>query len=239
MIAYAIIAILSIVLWSTIKVNVPLPPINTKTKEAMKFIAVLIGAYFFLLIVSISFFDAYTPLDNRILSSVFVLILILIAPLLNKFIFNQKERTLVLAILGIVLISTTFYNVKTYKEYYKQGRGYNSKKWIESETIQALRNMGLKKVHTNGPDVLRFYLPESSKKIVSLPRWISPFSKQKAKEFDSNFKKVKRTVDKGKSIVVHLDKINRYYLPSKELLLHKLKEHEINHFTDGVIIQKP
>lgn len=237
-IAYIFLAILFMLLWSNLKAKQGLPSINTKAKESMKLIGILIAAYFFLLLVAISFFDAYTPLDNRILSSIFVLILLLLAPLLNKISFHQIEQRSVFAILGVILISTSLHNIPTYQKYYQEGRGYNSKKWIESETIQALKELKFKKVYSNGPELLRFYFPEKSKNLLALPRWISPFTRKKASEFDKNFNNIKRKVDKGKAIVIHLDHIKRYYLPDKRLLLHKLKEHEISHFNDGAIIQK-
>ena len=122
--------------------------------------ALYIFGYMESLLVSLSFFDAATPLNDRILSPIYVSVLILLAYFLHKR-FEQgkivvKRLSILLAIFFVVNFG--FAQVGTVEMLQETPHGFASWRWRESTVIEAIRNLPDDvEVHTNQPAAVYFW----------------------------------------------------------------------------------
>jgi hypothetical protein len=132
-------------------------PRNWTPKDIL---CVLPALYAFVYLVSLgmsmTFIDASTPLTNRILSPVYLMLLILVPCLVAHLLGGVRRRGLLLtlvAILGLGLaISYIPQSVEAWGETRQEGRRLTSRAWRESETMDLLRGMGPAAViYTNEP----------------------------------------------------------------------------------------
>jgi len=106
--------------------------------------------YSVFLIVSISFFDAHMPLDQRILSPLYPAVVIVIIARMNRF----PNKLMILICVGFLAL----YTIRSYDAFiplYKNGIGFNNKHWHESEMIREIKNIPLETpIYTNAPDLV-------------------------------------------------------------------------------------
>ncbi len=107
-------------------------------------LAVFILAYVVLLGFSLTFFDASTRLNDRILFPVYILGMILALVILWAALFLQDSRRLRSAavLAGMLLIGVNFVRSQGLLAVVREeGLGFNSRDWRSSATIQALREL--------------------------------------------------------------------------------------------------
>jgi len=136
-------------------------PKENNQPEVIPFVTALyIFGYMESLLVSLSFFDAATPLNDRILSPIYVSVLILLAYFLHKR-FEQgkivvKRLSILLAIFFVVNFG--FAQVGTVEMLQETPHGFASWRWRESTVIEAIRNLPDDvEVHTNQPAAVYFW----------------------------------------------------------------------------------
>lgn len=121
---------------------------RTKTLFNTQVILVLVlhaAVYFLLLIFSVSFIDASTRLENRILSPLYILTLILAIISTAWVISNLRWRILwVRYLIGLSLVAVVAAcylprQLKLVEDMRLQGRGFSGRSWQNSEIIVALR----------------------------------------------------------------------------------------------------
>ena len=112
-------------------------------------------AYCGLLLASLSFFDAATKLDNRILSPAYVVVLIAL-----WLIVASIPRPARMALTGAAAVLGAVYLVRSVgllEDMRLNGRGFNSRQWMNSETIAWLRAQPASGIlYTNEPFPVRF-----------------------------------------------------------------------------------
>lgn len=118
--------------------------------------------YLFFLIVSISFIDANTPLNERILSPVFIWGLVLILYAYSRVIESQKTQKAIkmaLTALASVVVLTYAFNAVTFiQKQYLSGLGFNSVYWRESEILRIVQELpDNMPIYTNVPEVFYLY----------------------------------------------------------------------------------
>lgn len=182
--------------------------------------------YPFFLIVSISFYDSYTPMDNRILSPLFPIVLLLII----FFLQTLKEHRQILLLTSTMLflfLSFSSSVVSTYRNHYKNGGGYAKRTWVTSKTIEYLKKDNSNMTtYTNGIEITKLH---AQKDLCLLPR----LSK------DLLIEKMKIEVCAGEAQIVYLDEVNwRNYLLSEKELRELFEFENFVRFEDGFIIRK-
>lgn len=182
--------------------------------------------YPFFLIVSISFYDSYTPMDNRILSPLFPIALLLII----FFLQTLKEHRQILLLTSTMLflfLSFSSSVFSTYRNHYKNGGGYSKRTWVTSKTIEYLKKDNSNMTtYTNGIEITKLH---AQKDLCLLPR----LSK------DLLIEKMKIEVCAGEAQIVYLDEVNwRNYLLSEKELRELFEFENFVRFEDGFIIRK-
>lgn len=123
----------------------------SETPEVLSFISALyIFGYLASIISSMFFFDASTKFQVRILSPVFVSLLILFVFFLEKL---WRKNKLISYILFLVFVSFSIYGTSdTITQLRKGGQGYASFQWFDSLAMEYLRGL---------PDDMRIYSNET------------------------------------------------------------------------------
>ncbi|MDX1371542.1 MAG: hypothetical protein R3321_03690 [Nitrososphaeraceae archaeon] len=206
-------------------------------KQVPGSLLIMIFSYLFFLLVSIHFFDANTPLDNRLLSPIFPFLLIAICKILDSFRkLNNRNDINVLLILtlssSILSSSFSFYNY-----HYKNGAGFTSvhNKNIINIIEQALTKKDLT-IYTNNVSFFEFKFAHSNHIVSSLPNSYNPINHNKNLEFSIQLKKIKNSISKKNAVIVFFYDMERKYTVSSHLLTKNLEKSAIKHFNWGLII---
>lgn len=129
-------------------------------KEAMGVIAFTTGLYIFAylasIVASMTMFDAATKFRLRILSPVFVCLLILLV-YFGVWLWS-KRRDLVIVLTIIVLGFSIYKQSVTMDNWHKSGLGYASFKWYDSKAMAFLRELPAEvRIYTNEPAAVYLY----------------------------------------------------------------------------------
>lgn len=155
-----------------------------------------ITAYAFTLLVSLTFFDASTRLDNRILSPIYLLIVIIIGILLPEITFNsQKLKTrdwvLFFLLVGVYSLNIVF-SVQEFKFVYENGIGYSSPRWKNSKTIQALRTLKPQgPLYSNHSYAINLWSPYVSRWLPETRDWVND---QPVDDFESEIEIMQQNI---------------------------------------------
>jgi len=192
--------------------------------------------YFVVLILSISFFDAATPLDNRILAPAYLILYISVISLIFLYsnVAPNNNVWMVFITFVIVLNLTNISSViDKAQNFNADGIGYNSILWKESPTIEKLRSMQFDNlIYSNGASIVGFKLEIF---VSSIPAYYSSNSTVENENYSEQLFSMCDAVEDGEAIVVFLDGENRSYLPSEEELLAECELPILYDTEDGTI----
>ncbi|WP_155827870.1 ArnT family glycosyltransferase [Gillisia sp. JM1] len=210
---------------SEIQFEVLIKKIYKRYQKAILLSFLFILIYPLFLIVSISFYDSYTPMDNRILSPLFIFILLFI----TFFLQTLKEHRQMLLLNGTILFLFLSFSSSVfpiYQNHYKNGSGYTKKKWAESQTLNYIKEKNSDIItYTNGIEIGKLHAQQD---FYLLPRLSENLLIEKMKE----------EVSMGEAQIVYLKEVNwRNYLVSENELLEIFKENDVLRFEDGFIIR--
>lgn len=192
---------------------------------AVKISLFLIFIYGLFLIISISFYDPWTPLDNRILSPIFPFVLLLIS-LFFQVLKAERKKPLLITTIFLLLLNFSSSTFDNYLNHYKEGGGYSKGKWEQSEIMDFIKQYKFpSEVYTNGIEIAKLHADKDFK--------LLPFnSKRMAIE------ELVLEVRNRNAQIVYFDEINwRNYLVSKREILDEFKNSEVLYFKEGFIIR--
>lgn len=179
-----------------------------------------IPAYLGFVAISISLFDAHTPLDHRILLPVYLSGFVIFVYLIIRSIFeNLESRQSLLALLFLpVFMLHVLRGVTLLVEGYTMGYGYTSRAWRSSPILAHVRELPVDiPIYTNGPDVIYIHTGRNA-------NWI-PYSVHLTENtpnetFAQDVASMIADVTANEGVIVYFDKITwRWYLPEEEELL--------------------
>jgi hypothetical protein len=142
-------------------------------------------AYVLLLFVSLTFFDASTPLTNRILSPLYLLALIVLVSTLQS-VRGRRSMIIMAMVIGLVGVSYVYRSVEIVASSRSEGRGFNSKNWKNSDTmLEVIKFDPNSIIYSNEAFPIWFlsripayWIPEKTDPVKALPR--SDFENQMA-----------------------------------------------------------
>ncbi|MEK6590907.1 MAG: hypothetical protein AABZ11_09545 [Nitrospinota bacterium] len=189
------------------------------------------------LIFSISFFDAHTLMDYRILSPIYVSGLILVLWMIQRLLSYTKEIPLLKSILlltgiafsGSYLVRGTWWIIHTSRD----GQGYASKAWHHSEIIKKIRNLPSEiPIFTNLPDAVYILTGRST---FMIPDKVNPESRQTNNNYLSEIDRMREWLKNKDGVLIYFNTIQRWYLPQENELKEQLQLLLIEKKTDGSI----
>ena len=183
------------------------------------FYIIYIPLFFIMLFLTINFFDLQTLPDERILSFVFALTVIMIAMLSNGIvdIFKINKRIKIMAgvVLMFFLAEYLYLSTATAKILSNEGAGYNSDSWKNSKIVSILKDKKCDVVvYSNVPDAIYFLNKMISRMI---PYKYDPYTGGINSNYDKETRVMRSEIEKKNAILILFKKIGaRRYLPKED-----------------------
>jgi hypothetical protein len=195
------------------------------------------GIYLAFLVTSISLFDAATPLNDRILSAVFIAAWIVALLGAHRWIAVRDSRRLarLLAVLVAVLLAGYAGEAHDWARLRARdgGAAYGSRAWRASPTIDLVRALpeGVS-IYTNAPDAVRLLAGRASS---MLPRHIDDGTRLPVSDYPRRIADLRDAVRAG-ALIVWFDRMNwRRYLTRPKRLRAMLPIRPAQKLPDGVV----
>lgn len=199
---------------------------------------ILIISYLFFLLTSISFFDFHTPLDNRILSPLFPLLVIIYGQYIVRFNEDFKMKIVSYFLTFILFVSVATSSISLWKTHYIYGSGYTSDIWTDSQVINYARKIKKKFIYTNANDILGFQSSIGQDSIRLIPFTIDAKTMKENEDLKEQMNKMKAFILNNKSVLVYLNNVTwRWYLVEPEVLIKELDGVQLIEFDDGFVIR--
>jgi hypothetical protein len=196
---------------------------------------ILVITYYVFILLSMSFFDAHIPMDNRILSPLFIFILLIIGYMIqhmSSFPF-KRISSIVLVLIFFLSIGSSLHK---WRDHYNNGFGYSSKEFSQYiDTI--IENIVPYKgeIYTNGINLIKM-VSNKQLNLKSIPVLLNPGTNKDNANFSNELQKMQASIVNNKALIIYFDKIDKWYLMSREELLNQIKHQKITTFKDGFII---
>lgn len=200
--------------------------------------------YAMTLFVSISLFDASTPLSTRILSPIYISGVILAMYTASDLLTEtgskpdtRQIRAICLALGFAFAVSYVFRATEWVAKARSSGLGYTNRAWQQSEAIHELEHFPADTlIYSNGPDAIRAL---NGRFAYRVPLRQDPISRTLNNDCLSELATMKKNLEDKGGIVVWFDAIDRHYLPSEQELRNALALELVSRQADGAIYQLP
>jgi 4-amino-4-deoxy-L-arabinose transferase-like glycosyltransferase len=170
--------------------------------------------YVAFLFVAVSWFDASTPVDSRLLSPVLVFLLLAVISLCWKAAKTTNRPFVWHGFLFFWFASVSTNAVQAIPlaaRIRAEGRFYTSSIWTDSESIRFVRSLPVQMtLYTNGPDVIQF---STDREAVWIPEKVNAGTRIPNRDFEEGMKTMCRALAQPRAVLVYLRNINRWYLP--------------------------
>lgn len=199
-------------------------------------LGLFILVYGMLLILSISFFDNNTPLDERILSPIFfaatILLLWLVDRLWHYLAGHQTARLLMIAIGLFYAIAYTVQAANWTTS--NQGQIHAIYRyWQQSEIIQKVKQLPDEvMIYSNAPETIYLY---TGKPVLRTPRTLESTTGQFNQSYSSDLLQIKTKLDNRSGILVFFNGLGRRTLPTEQELVDALQVSILFNTIDGTI----
>lgn len=197
------------------------------------------ASYLIFLPISISLFDAHTPLDSRILSPAYITIMLGVVLWISEMTTMQRlqgYRRVALFLSMCVIAGIQLYGLSGYTLYAAHnGLGFAAQLWRESPMLKYVAKIPpAVAIHTNVPEPIKLYL---AREAVLLPKSLDPVKRKPNQHFGAEMQELAEELAKEKAVVVYFWAGRwRYYLPSAKQLVEKYGFREFARFPDGLIL---
>ena len=200
-----------------------------------------IASYLLFLFVSLSLFDAATPVDSRILSP--VLALLVLGCFATAWGLWHVSRTQVVTwslvlLIGLTLAIKTRNAMQYAWKIHGHGIGYTARRWQASDGIAYARSVPRDvNIYSNGRDVIRFL---TGRRVLTIPSKISPSTMRENRDFRDMTVSMCAEVIAGTAVLVYFDDFTwRGYLPTKQEIEAICPLPIVANATDGTIYGRP
>lgn len=199
--------------------------ISDDVNRGFRFVAIsstFMGIYILLLFVSLTFFDASTQINNRILSPVYVvgIIMGLIVVWQGYSVMSSRIKLLLLLIVPVLLLSQA--NFDRYqlvlKRMHKRGIGFTSREWQNSETIDFANRLPSElTMFTNEPFAVYIL---TGRLTTPIPENFNPVTQEPNSTFDSQMENMMGVFRSGNGALVLFDSYLQHdvYASNAELI---------------------
>lgn len=239
--AYLLIIVIAVLGWLYWKSYYKENPKTSGEYQLLKVSTIYMVVYIVSLLISISFFDAHTPLDQRILLPVFLCLMLIILLLFKKCLDNFKTyaRTALYIGAGVFLLVQIIILEKNSAFFINNGIiyngvGYSSRIWMTSKTIDYIRTLPTKAViYSNGPEVINILLDRPS---TMIPYLINTGDRSSNQTFSAQFDNMIGDIKSKNGYLIYFVNVNwRWYLPSLKMLVQLLPDFTIYKTEDDFI----
>jgi hypothetical protein len=194
---------------------------------------ILAAGYIIFILISISFFDAYTPIDERIFLPCYIALWAAIFGLLGS---NFKPVLLItLVVAAAIGASNMLSTSKRISNSIQNGIGYLARGNSTLPILDAVQTYaGSRKIYSNAPDFLFLHKGINA---IQLPRVYSPVTLKPNPEFQQTLDTISNEVRRGDATIVYMSGfIWREYFPEYDVLIAESQLKPVYFKADGMII---
>ena len=198
--------------------------------------------YIVFFVISISFFDANTAPDNRLMLPVFLALSVAMISLVWSLSLALDQRFIWYSFMFFAFFSISMNisnNIYQAVDIHEKGRGYTSRHWQSSEIISYLEDVGDDRIiYSNGPDAIRFL---TEKEAITIPKKFLPRIWKANEEYEDQFSRLVVECTEGRVLIAHINGIGwrNWYLPSIEEFESAGNLPVLRRLKDGVIFGVP
>jgi hypothetical protein len=172
--------------------------------DVVKVAALSSVTYVLFLMVSISLVDANTPLDQRLLSPLFVFLLVPVGYGIhcwNSLIGRRHAfRALLVSLVAIGCLGQAAMSYPLLERSYREGQGFSNGRWAESELIRALReSRDREALYSNSADAVSFLTGREAKQI---PVPFFSTTQQVNSDYEHELSKMREALTNGGVLVI-------------------------------------
>jgi len=194
-------------------------------------------SYIIFLYISISSFDGSTPVNIRILSPIFVLLIPGIFTTIWTVSANIKKPilwSLFLVIVIITLILNMPSAITEATDIKENGLGYTSQQWNNSETLDYIKSLpeGIK-IYSNGAEVINYLTDGQS---ILIPRKNNAMTMENNSLYDKQVDAMCKEINNKTAFLVYFDHIIRGNLPNQQEIELRCKLPILKDFGDGEVM---
>ena len=219
-----------VIIWRSQNTKLNAPGIN------FRIFTIFVPVYFLFLVVSISFFDANTPLDGRILSPLFFAGVVGLIAIFGQAAVYNLPRVWQAGLLLYVFVLVIGYgqaSLKWVQESHHQGIGFSSTIWQGSPTLATVRNFPKETlIYTNVPEGVYF---SGEHRSMRLPVYFEAVRQQVNPNFEVEIGNLKHQLVSGQAVVVYFTQLGRQDNPSETELVDQLSLVLVAAYPDGNI----
>ncbi|MGH7797641.1 MAG: hypothetical protein ACREQ2_22505 [Candidatus Binatia bacterium] len=209
---------------------------------AIYFLIIVVLSYLFMLLGSVSFLDAWVPLDTRLLSPIYVPLLVVTlflgARLWHSSRLSGFSRVVTAFCLMLTLAALTARSINWLEVSYHDGVGYAAGAWRNSETLAKLDSLpAANGIYSNAPDIL--YVLRGTPAAM-IPRKIDPHTSRPNQRFVSEMIQLKRRLNEERAMLVFFNGVSwRWYLPTVAEIEETIGMRPVVRARDGLIFRDP
>ncbi len=176
------------------------------------------AVYVMSLFLSISFFDAHTPVNKRLLLPVYLALIVVVTSYVRAFsqAWPQKEAWHGYVVLVFFSVSINAVPaLSTAVDLHANGTGYTARYWRDSATLGYLSHVPeTMTVYSNGRDTIHFL---TGKETNAIPRKVFPCTGKENASYPAQMRQMIAECREGKALIVYFDRITwRWYFPSRD-----------------------
>lgn len=173
----------------------------------LKLFLLYLPAYAGVLLVTNSLLDTYTPLDGRILSPIFVPLLILsLYPIGLFFHYTLKNKTVRLAAVSFAVLFLVVYLIQGSRlvlNSYSAGLGFNSLEWSQSNLLPQLDQLPSQvAIYSNAPEAVYIHTGRPANKIPRKNRTVDDLLNE---NFDTEWALMTSQIEAGVGVIIYFD----------------------------------
>ena len=217
----------------------PLRDINWRSIGVVMPVSCLLFSlsYLLFLIISISFLDASTPVDMRLLSPIFLTLTVGVFSAIWTVSQTPKKPMVWWCFLLFVALSIAIKTpdaIRSASDIQKNGLEYTSRQWRDSESIAFAMLLAQDvRIYSNGPDILGFM---TEKKCQDIPEKTSSGTMRANPHYNEEIEAMYKDIKEKRALLIYFNLINwRWNLPSQEELESTRQLPVLQRLTDGTV----
>lgn len=180
----------------------------------VKVLGLFIVIYLAFLALSLSFFDANTPLDNRILSPLYAAGLIAALATLSAHIRRGTPAVAALSVAAVLTVASGAPSVRLLGASYTEGLGFNSALWRASPTLAQVKNLPADiPIYANVPEAITIHTGRPAARI---PRREDATTQRANPHYAAEMATMRALVIDRHGVVIYFTRIERRAPPTEE-----------------------
>lgn len=192
---------------------------DTAVPNLLKLLLLFIIVYPAFLAFSISFFDANTPLDDRILSPLYVAGVVLVLAALARLPDKVEGRwlTAILILVAVLFVGTAVWReVRWIEANAGLGLGFSARAWQQSDLLAEVRQLpDDTPLFSNVPEAVYLHTGKSA---LSLPRQFNPVAQMANTNYDRDMATIRQQIAQNGGVIVYFHALR----PEAEQIINDL-----------------